>query len=381
MLNIRTISISFGILLLTAPVIAWSRFDYVNGGHGWRQGDWLINFGDGPIRRGLIGEFLIFISDTSGLQLLLTTQLFQVFLFLATAFVFWQIALRHRNPGLLLFLAASPAFFLIFFAANPMGSMRKEVFGILALSLLVLDSLVKIRPGWLPALSVFTFTVGCIGNVLHSLMLPVMLTGLYFLYAQSRLSKSAFLVLSAISAAMALFWMTFAIVFNEVTNLDAICRPLLVRDLNFEVCNDAIRWLVTGEVAHSSQVVQRLTLVSSAEYIVVFVFSIIPLLLGLYVFFEKRLLLGIIAISFLPLLPLYLTATDWGRWLSISYTASILLIVQAHAAGRINYSALPRPRVIIFLIGISLLVAPEHSIGWKPVGALASIVEIFRVFI
>lgn len=43
----RAILYSLCFALLSFPVIARSWFDYLIGGHGWRQGDWLINFDPG----------------------------------------------------------------------------------------------------------------------------------------------------------------------------------------------------------------------------------------------------------------------------------------------------------------------------------------------
>jgi len=52
----RAGSLAAFVVLLLLPLPIWTRllFDYLNQGDGWRQGDWLINFGAGIVRRGVI---------------------------------------------------------------------------------------------------------------------------------------------------------------------------------------------------------------------------------------------------------------------------------------------------------------------------------------
>ena len=379
--NIRALLMSLSALLLCAPVIAWSRFDYVNGGHGWRQGDWLVNFGAGPVRRGLIGEFLIFLSDTSGVNLLVTTLIVQVIIFATVAFVLWRIAIRHPAPALLLLLVASPAFFLIFFAANPMGSMRKELFGVLAMGLLTLCGIRRKQGLFLPVLAIFAYTIGCIGTILHLFMLPAVLASLHLLHAQGILSRAAVRWLAGVSIAMALFWFAFALRYNEITNLADICAPLLERGLDMEICNHAIRWLVSGEIDHFGQVLQRLTFMSLVEYGALALLCLAPLVICFSLIAERRYLMFVLAICFFPLLPLYATATDWGRWLCLSYTMSALLLLHGTASGRLTLIRQPNTYLVTALLCASLLLTPEHSIGWKPDGALVTIVETIGVFL
>lgn len=381
MSHLRIFCTSAIFALLSFPVIAWAWFDRINGGDAWRQGDWLINFGDGQIRRGLIGEFLMFTSDATGFDLLATTQIVQVLVFVTTAFVLWQIALRYSMPWLVLLLGLAPASFLTFFAANPMGSMRKEIFAVLALSLLVLASLTKRASIALPIAALAIYVVGCIGNVLHCLMLPIFIMSLYFLRQQGRLTRGEFAGLVMISSLMAVFWMSYGITFREISDLSAICAPLLDRGMDSEMCDGAMRWLVTGDVDHVAELVQRLTVISIVQYTLVVVLSLLPLWMVSKIFAQKRLLMIVVAICFVVLLPLYVTATDWSRWLSLSYTAAALLVIQGHVAQQFTVVRLPNRALIAGYICIALLLAPEHSLGWKPGGAAHAVVQHILIFI
>ena len=381
MFHMRFICTSIVFALLSFPVIAWSWFDHINGGNGWRQGDWLINFGDGQIRRGLVGELLIFTSDSTGIGLLATTQIVQVLFFVATVFVLWQIALRYSTPLLILLLGMAPAGFLTFFAANPTGSMRKEVFGVLALGLLVLSSLTTKRTIVVPVIALAVYIIGCIGNVLHCLMFPIFIMGFYFLRKQDRLSRASFGALTGITILSAVFWLAYGITFRGISDLAPICAPLLERGLDAEICSGAIRWLVTGEVDHGAELVQRLTLAAVMEYAFVAVLSLIPLWIASRVFAERGLLVFVVVVCFVPLLPLYVTATDWSRWLSLSYTATALLLIQGHAAKQFTVVQLPSRALVAGYICAALFIAPEHSLGWKLGGAAREVVQHILIFV
>jgi len=360
--------------VLSFPVMARLWFDYLIGGTGWRQGDWLINFGAGPVRRGGIGEALIMFSDLTSLPLLATVLLVQSSLFALSILVLWLIALFHKNRPVLLFLAASPAFFPIFWASDLQGIMRKELIGYLAFSLLVLGAVRGGRQSGLAIISVILFSVGCMGNIMHTLLGGAMIAALWLAKEGGQISDGLFRRLAILSAAMSLLWLVLAVIFSEVESLAPICDPLLIRGMNDAVCQDALRWLVTGEVDHLGEVRAKITMPALTQYGLLAGAALIPACLSFFLFRERRLLALLAAITFLPMLPLYVLATDWGRWLSIPYTSFVFLTLQAHAAGRLSLRRLPpAPLTVILLLG-ALLITHEHTIGWQPGGAVKSVI-------
>ncbi|WP_281857991.1 hypothetical protein, partial [Litoreibacter halocynthiae] len=138
-----THSIAFsGVLIVTVvPVLARLWFDFLIRGNGWRQGDWLINSGSGPVRRGIIGDALIWLSDTSSIPLLTLTIAVQVGILALLIGLFILVWRFHEHRLLFLFLIASPAFFLIQWAGEVQGIMRKEIFGYLAMMSLLWTAL------------------------------------------------------------------------------------------------------------------------------------------------------------------------------------------------------------------------------------------------
>ena len=63
--------------------------------------------------------------------------------------------------------------------------------------------------------------------------------------------------------------MGLAIMFREVSELAGMCDPLLARGFDESFCDEALRWLVTGEVNHIGEVTQRMTTANLAEYALV----------------------------------------------------------------------------------------------------------------
>lgn len=365
------------LILLSAPVFVRLFFDYMLFGDGWRQGDWLINFGSGLVRRGLLGESFIWLSDASGLSLRLIIILSQAALWTNLVWLSWLIWQRYPHRNLLILLFASPMIFFLTWAGDVQGIMRKEILGYLAIACLILCSLSATRRSAiaLGGLGVGLFTLGLIGNILHLFLAPAMLTGLYFLKQQGRLRYGVWLLYSGLSAAMALLWFGFALMFKDIPDLTGVCEPLLQRDMNQAICDHAIRWLVAGDVDHGAQVAVRITLASVLQFTTVALIGVIPLALAAHFFKAWRRVTIIVLICFVPTLPLYIIATDWGRFFSISYTMAISLILIAQVTMPRQKLRRPSEATLALLLTTSFLMTPAHGIGWQAGGVIASLLK------
>lgn len=371
---------SLALAVLSFPVMARAWFDYLHNGSGWRQGDWLINLGAGFVRRGIMGDGFILLSDITGVSLLIVVQAFQIALFIAVIFVVWIIGLMHSNRRLLLFLAASSGFLVIFWAGDPQGTMRKELFGLLALALLAMSQ-IRDRPATIWAvLAVILYTLGCIGNILHAFMLPSVILSLYFLSEGGQISDRLFKTLAAFSLAMSALWLGCAVLFRGAPELAGICEPLIARGLDDGFCQGALLWTVTGEIDHIDQLMTKMTSAALLHFLVAATFLLIPVALSFSVFWERRVLIFLAIITFATFLPLYIVATDWGRWLSISYTSYVFLLLQAHATGRLTIIKTPPLRLSLSLLVLALLMSPEHGIDWKLGGAVREVISAALAF-
>lgn len=87
--------------------------EIAKGGSDWKTGDWLINYSEGPIRRGFTGTLLLLISD-SGIPLLWLTYVFQVLIYVAIFIFILKLYRRTERSLFWLLILYSPAFTFFF---------------------------------------------------------------------------------------------------------------------------------------------------------------------------------------------------------------------------------------------------------------------------
>ena len=97
------------------------------GGHPWKTGDWLINYSDGFIRRGLSGSLTLISAQKLSIDLKWTTFALQagIFSILITFILreFWKFKETPKS----IFILLSPAFIFMFWINDPSVAFRKEI--------------------------------------------------------------------------------------------------------------------------------------------------------------------------------------------------------------------------------------------------------------
>lgn len=372
----------FGVLLITVfPVLARLWFDFLTRGNGWRQGDWLINSGAGPVRRGIIGDALIWLSDASSIPLLTLTIAVQIGMFVLLVGLFILVWRAHEHRLLILFLVASPAFFMIQWAGEVQGIMRKEIFGYLAMASLLLTGLSRPHRTVLVLPAMVFFAIGCFGNIINAMTVVPFCIALYLLHDQGRFSKRALIGLVGVALVSSIGAIGFALRFQDVPMLAGMCDPLVARGFEATFCDDAIRWIVDDDVDHLAQVAVRMTVTNIAQFLIVAIIALVPIALAFRVFTETRTLSWYLLVTFVPMLPFYALATDWGRWLSIPYSFWVLLVLLAHASGKLTMVKAPSAVAVYAMLCVSLLLSHDVSIGWDVGGTISSFVRTISDFL
>lgn len=366
------------LVLFSLPVITRLFFDYLVLGDGWRQGDWLINFGSGVVRRGLFGNAFIWFSDVTGLSLRSVIIGTQATLWGTLLILSWLIWRRYPHRTLLILLIASPMIFLMLWSGDVQGIMRKEILGYIAFANLVLAILFSRHANLWVAGALIFFTLGLIGNILHLFLVPAMLAGLYLLKDQKVIGQRSWILSNVITITMALFWFGFALIFKEIPDLAGACTPLTERGLHPRICDHAIRWLVAGNVNHTSEVAVRVIFSNVMQFATVAFLGLLPLVLAALLFKAGKRITVLALLTFLPMLPLYMMATDWGRWFSISYTVTVCLFLISQMQYPKQKLRRPSEATLSLLLTTSLLLTPAHGIGWQPGGVIASLIETFQ---
>jgi hypothetical protein len=366
------------LILFSLPVITRLFFDYLVLGDGWRQGDWLINFGSGAVRRGIFGEAFIWLSDATGLSLRNVIIGIQVALWGTLLILSWLIWRRYPHRSLLLLLMASPMIFLMVWSGDVQGIMRKEILGYIAFAALVLAILVPRHANLWVAGALIFFTLGMIGNILHLFLVPALLAALYLLKEQRVIAQGNWVLSNVITITMALFCTGFALIFKDIPDLAGACTPLTERGLHSRVCDHAIRWLVAGDVNHASEVAVRIVFSNVVQFATVAFLGLLPLVLAALLFRAGKRVTVLALLTFVPMLPLYMMATDWGRWFSISYTVTVCLLLISQMQHPQQKLRRPSEATLSLLFTTSLLLTPAHGIGWQPGGVIASLIETFQ---
>ncbi|MDU8928267.1 hypothetical protein RXV86_12800 [Alisedimentitalea sp. MJ-SS2] len=322
--------------------------DFLLGGHQYKQGDWLINTLNQPVRRGPMGSTLIWLSDQMGVGLLEITILVQLGLYLILPITYWRLARRADFAPSALLLALSPAMYFLLWAAVAGAAARKEIFAIAAL--LLIGLYIVERRSWLLVSATVLLAVGAWGHLVNVMVLPIAAAVLAMpivLQAShlrepaevrgfARLDMAALVFLATNGGVATLY----AIVYSSVPSVSAICAPLLERGLGPEICDGAISWLTLNSAKGAPLVADRYSSYShlTRSFLMMF-FGFLPLGYLLARLpkeaFQAPLTRGraiaIIAALSLPILPLYLVAEDWERWIAFHvFCATVFFLLSLH---------------------------------------------------
>lgn len=362
--NFESICLFLGAIYLALSL----RKDWVRGGNGWRQGDWLINSNVSFVRRGELGSAILWMSDffsLNPLSIVVVIQLILLILFVACLFLFVSGIDLKRYFYILLF---SPSFCLIFWVGDPQGAFRKEI--ILYVAMLVIGlSIVWKRKGFL-YLGVLLAIVGVLGHEINFLLLPAFLFCIFCAYKSGLLSRGDVFLVAVVACCLIIFiGIKFFVVGYDATP-ESVCGPLLERGLDKHLCDGAISWIGKSSAAGRISVLNMLH-DARWESVVGFCFSyfvsFLFFLKFLTLFDDKKTLVVIYVGCFFMVFPLYFVAVDWGRWMSAHTTSASLCVLCYIASGNIKKSKLNIENPSLKFWSFSpLFVLPNHSLGMQP---------------
>ena len=315
-------------IYFTALVIIASYFNIIQilyndiaaGGGSYSQGDWLVNFSSGWVRRGALGEIILYFSDIFGLSPLYVVGAVQIILmtlvYVSVVSIFYII--RKLKYGFALLLL--PSFVLFWFYEG--NAYYKEVIGMAAFApILIAAAIISRHDGAkidskkavFPLLaSCFLFAMSVAGSEINVFFFPF----LSFI-AFSVFNRKIAILYSGFIGACAFASAIFTIQFPLVPSVDAMCNALLVRGLSQEICSGSIAWLAKDSSAGLAAVLSM----ASPSHVFRTLLAV-AVSLGLIYFVLRvnnfhRTLTFLICLSFFIFSPLYLVAVDWGRWINM----------------------------------------------------------------
>ena len=349
-INRAILVLGYGALLIVLTVLLARLMR--DGGNPWQQGDWLINYGAGIVRRGLSGHLILGTSDWLRADPMLLLAVLQGTVTAAIIIGIAHASLRLGIPDRLLILLISPAF-LPFWGYDFLGAMRKDMLALLAFLPLLApaQSATGARLRGLLSLSIFALAVGF--HEANAFLAPFLAAALWI--AMPVGTPRHVYAGAAIALAMAAF--VVALRYSTVDDAFAICRELTDRGLRPGLCRGAVDWLTLdlgravgeGQARIDAQGLPVTTLLSYA-------LALMPVVIAVWPAPYRASAVAATLGSILLFSPLYVIALDWGRWifLHISCLTLFLIVAASHRPLPWLYRPLP-PNLFAFLISAAAL--------------------------
>ena len=313
--------------------------------HPWIDGEWLINYSVGLVRRGLLGEGLLLVARGLHLPLFPLVLVLQLAVY-ATVYVgVYRLTKGVRWSMLLLAALVSPAT-LAFTVLDPPSSVRKEalLFAVLAVVLLALLRACRGRTEQVLPVAILLAVAAPVLVLTHEALLCYLP---YLFAAPFLLLPSAKTALRLVAGPAVLAVVATGLIAAHPGNraqavgiCDAVSSSAGGR---FSVddprgpCGGAIAYLGTrGDVAHQETMRAARVYRYRTRYPLPMLLSLAPpaLLLGVRLRRgapEARrttwLLLALTGMSLVASLPLFLLARDWGRWMHLHAMCLLLLLL------------------------------------------------------
>ena len=291
------------------------------GGQVWTTGDWLISYRAGFIRRGLTGSITYGLTDLTGIPALYVAAATQILIFAALiAAVLFMI--RHIKMSVpVAILAMSPVFLLMPFFILKLA-MTKEMIGFLAVALVGITAFTRRRwPFWV---GILMFAAAGFAHEINAFLAPDLLALLLVLTLAGVIPRRQAVLAAGIIGVMAGAAILGAMVFSGQGLGDAVCKVMLSYGGITDFCGDngPTVWL-DRDMAYGMHFTWVENVVKGVWpwFTLGFVLSVAPFALfrvtGDASGRKTRLALLAAVAGILAFTPLFVVASDWGRWIQM----------------------------------------------------------------
>jgi hypothetical protein len=337
----------------------------IHGGNAFKTGDWLINYQAGFVRRGLIGEILFDLSSL-GLNLLWLVFVVQSAIYLAIAYLILRLFFdKQRNISDLLFIF-SPAFVFLFPFYDIPGGFRKETLIFLSFLLLVIGLKKCKYNNVLIAASFMTYLLAVFSHEMAVFTFPYFI---YLLYNEFRIRPDKnyyYGIYIALYLAAAVVGLVISMIYHgDKYTVFGICESLTRKGLTPQVFDGAIAWL-KDTPGDAMRKVAAIAINNHYEY---YFHPIFLSLLPVFYFGYHKMNRGIMIVSLLFMIPLFITGMDWGRWICVW-----IFFIYTHLLVSNNLTS--KENISLFWVIIYASIWSVHHFGIGSPGL--GIVEAFR---
>ena len=364
-MNTLKFNLWFKIYLITLFLFAvFFLFQKYNNSVEWTISEWLINYQGGFTRRGLLGEIVFQFSKIFSItvrEMIFTFQVVTYIIFYSLLYKF----IRDINKSLLLVFAIFSPLFVIYPIAEVEVLARKEVFvfiSFLTVANIFAQKTIKNKHFLYFSLILVTTILiweGVIFYLPFFIIIPIIKNNFVL--------DKIFLIRIILSVLPTLIVFYFFVFFKLTANeIKIMCDSV-------NECYGAMSYMNNSLDSNIAEVTSKFKLIYLIRYILIFLIGFFPFLiiiknskLKVNLFIIGKNCLPIFFILFLPNILFFYVAQDWGRWINISYTLSLLTYIYSFKNNfiitnykSINFSFLKNKFILI----LSFII---FSFGWSP---------------
>jgi hypothetical protein len=318
----------FFVLVVFIAIGSWNQVGFHE---GFNVGDWLINYQGGFVRRGLLGEGLYQLARLSSVSPAILLVFLQTIIFSVYFLFSYKVLLRKNDLLKYIILIFSP--FLFTFAINSQaGGYRKEIiyFAVLLFLTYAQETYTPLKYQKIFFWILFFYPVVIFTDELGVAILPLMVGIFWNKVRPSSMRVILYLFFLLIENAAAFF----IVIFHHQVSLaqvNAIIDSLIQTGYDPRGSGGAIGALHSSILANTKDTFHSIL---SAKYYLYYPLALllvsiayVPLRKEIKIAFQNKILfLGYLG-SILILLPVFIIANDWGRWLYILLVELFVMIL------------------------------------------------------
>lgn len=292
---------------------------------GWVVADWLINFGGGFVRRGVVGELILGLSSVTGIGANTIVMVLQSALYAGFCVAFIRLLRDRRIDFWFFFLCLSPLF-VLFNVLDVLSIGRKELLLYVVFSGWIFTLRREDEVGQKQTLF-FTLLLLCLA-VAHEMVVfysPWFVFAAFLRYGNFRKALDLCKIIPVVAVA-ALLILSLG---SGAINQGAICQRILESGADPAICSGILAWPVQSvgdalwvTAQFSTEVTPWALGFTALSF---FVPAMLFLLANARGLAARSAVLLILMLLFS--LPLFLLAVDWGRWIHIHMTLAVLSFV------------------------------------------------------
>lgn len=287
--------------------------------NSWAHADWLINYESGFVRRGLGGQLLIQLASATKVSLSTLVAIVQSIGSLVLVAIFLKLIWKVQSEPAKALLFFSPM--LLFFQISDFGAAgRKDWLFIFVFYLLISAYANKTI---LFSITLASFLI----TLIHEANALFFLAGLTYLFISGKIQRLYFIGLSIPN----LLALTYFLVSAPPRQVGArMCQSLLDYGYSIEVCEGAIYFLDNSAKEGIAFTVSTL---ANPESVLEIILLISLLCLSTHMlsrFLGSQLTLKDFVWVITPILPLFISSVDWGRWISVVFWMFTIILLFDH---------------------------------------------------